>query len=88
VRVFILAVTVAVAAILTSGLSIAQNPLPPPSPSEQQIEQNNRAIVDEERQLSQQQQSQVESNQLRESLQHSQDFPSMIGPGTGPTFRR
>jgi hypothetical protein len=88
VRVSILAVTVGVAAILTSGPSFAQNPLPPPSPSEQQIEENNRSILGEERQLGQQQQSQVESNQLREGLQRSQDFPSMIGPGTGPTFRR
>ncbi len=55
--------------------------LPEQSRAERQVEDLNRAMVRQEMQTRQNQQTQFEINQLRGEIQRSQQFPIMTGPG-------
>jgi hypothetical protein len=56
--------------------------LPPQSsPAENQVQDLNRSMQLEQRRSRDQQQGQFEFNQLRQDLNRSQNFPSIIGPG-------
>ena len=56
--------------------------LPEQSRAERQVEDLNRAMVRQGMQTRQSQQTQFEINQLRGEIQRSQQFPTMIGPGS------
>ena len=55
--------------------------LPERCRAERQVEDLNRAMMRQQMQTRQNQQTQFEINQLRGELQRSQQFPQMIGPG-------
>jgi hypothetical protein len=57
--------------------------LPQPSRAERQAQELNSAIVRQQQNLGQNQQTQFEINQLRNELQQSRQFPIMTGPGAG-----
>ncbi len=67
--------------LLFSGAGLAQTRLPRVSPSEQQVQEINRALQRQQRSLAVEQQRQFEVNQLRQELHRQQTFPSMIGSG-------
>ena len=54
--------------------------LPEQSRAERQVEDLNRAMVRQQMQTRQNQQTQFEINQLRSEIQRSQQFPIMTGP--------
>jgi len=56
--------------------------LPEQSRAERQVEDLNRAMVRQGMQTRQSQQTQFEINQLRGEIQRSQQFPTVIGPGS------
>ena len=64
-----------------AGTAAAQSRLPRSSPAENQVQELNRSMQLEQRQLRDQQQGQFEFNQLRQDLNRSQNFPSITGPG-------
>jgi hypothetical protein len=55
--------------------------LPEQSRAERQVEDLNRAMVRQQMQTRQNQQTQFEINQLRGEIQRNQQFPTIIGPG-------
>jgi hypothetical protein len=57
--------------------------LPQPSRAERQAQELNRAMVRQQMQMHQNQQTQFEINQLRNEIQQSRQFPIMTGPGAG-----
>lgn len=61
----------------------AQSRLPRQNAAEREVEEINRALQRQQRQLGAQQQNQFEINQLRQELNRQRTFPSMTGPGTG-----
>ncbi len=70
------------AAVLAAAPAWAQvERLPEQSRAERQVEDLNRAMVRQEMQTRQNQQTQFEINQLRGEIQRSQQFPIMTGPG-------
>lgn len=56
--------------------------LPRRSPSEQHVDEINRSLQNQGRQLENQQQNQFEINQLRQDLDRQRNFPLRTGPGT------
>lgn len=77
--VVVLALIAAVAASLPAA---AQTRLPR-TRAEQQADDINRAIARQQLMTRENQQTQFEINQLRNEIYRSQQFPLMIGPGTG-----
>ena len=73
-RMIILAGTVG---LLLNGVAFAQTRLPRNNPVELQVNEANRSIQRQQRGLSDQQQSQFEMNQLRQSLGREQAFPPL-----------
>jgi uncharacterized membrane protein (DUF106 family) len=67
--------------LLFSEAALAQTRLPRVSPSEQQVQEINRALQRQQRSLAVEQQRQFEVNQLRQELRRQQTFPSMTGSG-------
>jgi hypothetical protein len=56
--------------------------LPEQSRAERQVEDLNRAMMRQQMQTRQNQQTQFEINQLRGEIQRNQQFPTIIGPGS------
>ena len=75
--------TLAIATVLAAlaGPALAQTSLPQRSRAESQINDINRSLQSQQQQLRQSNQSQFETNQLRNEVQRSQQFPS-TSPGT------
>ena len=78
------AILTATVLLLASGATLAQTRLPRVNPTEQQVQEINRAIQRQQRGLVDEQQRQFEINQLRQELNRQQTFPSMIGRGCAP----
>ncbi len=57
--------------------------LPLRSRAERQVDDINRSLGIQGRELRQDQQTQFEINQLRGDIQRSREFPAMTGPGAG-----
>ena len=72
------------AGILVAAPAAAQvERLPERSRAERQVDDLNRAMVRQQMQTRQNQQTQFEINQLRGEIQRNYQFPSMTGPGAG-----
>ena len=56
--------------------------LPEQSRAERHVEDLNRAMMRQQMQTRQNQQTQFEINQLRGEIQRNQQFPTVIGPGS------
>jgi hypothetical protein len=70
-------------ATLMAAPALAQvERLPEQSRAERQVEDLNRSMVRQGMQTRQSQQTQFEINQLRGEIQRSQQFPTVIGPGS------
>ena len=71
-------------ATLMAAPALAQvERLPEQSRAERQVEDINRAMVRQQMQTRQSQQTQFEINQLRGEIQRSRDLPIMTGPSLG-----
>ncbi len=68
-------------ALAHTGASAQTERLPLTSRSERQVEDINRSLRQQQRGVSENQQTQFEINQLRGEIQRSQQFPRMTGPG-------
>jgi hypothetical protein len=66
--------------LVLNGAALAQTRLPRNNPVQRQIDESNRQIQRQQRKLEDQQQTQFEINQLRQSLGREQVFP---GPSHG-----
>lgn len=75
-----LLVFAAVAAGLAAAPASAQSRLPRTSPAEQQIDDINRSIERQQRNLGAQQNQQFETNQLRQDLRRQQTSPNITPP--------
>jgi hypothetical protein len=53
---------------------------PPRSRAEREVQEINRDLLRQQRNLGVQQQNQFETNQLRQELNRQQNFPPVIGP--------
>jgi hypothetical protein len=73
----------ALVTLLAAPASAQVERLPERSRAERQVEDLNRAMVRQQMQTRQNQQTQFEINQLRGEIQRSQDFPRMTGPCAG-----
>ena len=69
--------------LLVAPASAQVERLPEQSRAERQADDINRAIVRQQLQTRENQQTQFEINQLRQELQQSRQFPIMTGPGAG-----
>ncbi len=76
-----LAIATAAAILMAAPAGAQVERLPEQSRAERQVEDLNRAMVRQEMQTRQNQQTQFEINQLRGEIQRSQQFPIMTGPG-------
>ena len=74
-------VLVLLATLVAGQPSGAQTRLPATSPSERQVNEINRSIEINERQLRQEQQTQFEVNRLRNDIQRLRQVPPVTGPG-------
>jgi hypothetical protein len=72
-----------IGAFLAAPASAQVERLPQPSRAERQAQELNRAMVRQQMQMHQNQQTQFEINQLRNEIQQSRQFPIMTGPGAG-----
>ena len=76
------ALVIAMIGVLAAAPAAAQvERLPEQSRAERQVEDLNRAMMRQQMQTRQNQQTQFEINQLRGEIQRSQQFPT--GPGLG-----
>jgi hypothetical protein len=76
-------VVLAFIAAAAASLPAAAQTLLPRSRAEQHAQDTNRAIARQQQLTQDRQQTQFEINQLRNEIFRSQQFPTMIGPGTG-----
>ena len=75
--VLFLALAAAAAPALAQGLSA-----PRTSRSEREVQEINRSIQRQQRELGNQQQDQIELNQLRQDLSRRNNTPALTGPGS------
>jgi len=71
-----------IAALMAAPALAQVERLPEQSRAERQVEDLNRSMVRQQMQTRQSQQTQFEINQLRGEIQRSQQFPTVIGPGS------